>query len=180
MSDALRQRLVRLGASEIVLGGDDNRVRRAGRVLGTRLSGDEIAAFEACHGITLPDDYRRFLVEVGSGGLGPPYYGLRPLGETVEPGAHPAAPFPLRDGWSWETDEPLAPEKDELRRAAGRDGALVLGEEGCGRCAILVVSGPARGQVWDLSDYGAFPLEPRTGFWPWFSSWLDETSRSTR
>jgi hypothetical protein len=36
----------------------------------------EISAFEKRYHIELPQDYRLFLMEVGNGGKGPPYYGL--------------------------------------------------------------------------------------------------------
>ena len=42
----------------------------------------DIRAFEARHGVELPDGYGRFLSTVGSGGDGPPAYGLMRLGDV--------------------------------------------------------------------------------------------------
>src|SRR5262245_58003121 len=44
----------------------------------------EVTAFEAKHGIRLPEDYRQFLIHAGNGGAGP-YYGLMPLEQPPLP-----------------------------------------------------------------------------------------------
>ncbi len=64
---------------------EDIKVRLAasGRRMAPPLSFESVAQFEAAHGITLPDDFREFLITVGNGGIGPPTYGLLGLGETL-------------------------------------------------------------------------------------------------
>jgi hypothetical protein len=69
-----------------------------------------IEAFEAGHGIVLPDDYLTFLTEIGNGGAGP-YYGLFPFGQhddghglsAWEGGGlvgDPSRPFPHEGPWN--------------------------------------------------------------------------------
>ena len=53
------------------------------------LSEEDIKGFEHKHCITLPDDYRTFISEIGNGGFGPGY-GLLPLDKAI-------VDFKLRD-----------------------------------------------------------------------------------
>ncbi len=67
-----------------------------------------VEEIEREHGFRFPDDYRRFVMELGGGGAGPSY-GLRPFG-TVDDGfgyarwtswkLRPGEPFPHRDAWN--------------------------------------------------------------------------------
>jgi hypothetical protein len=148
-------------------------------VFTSQLSAAELLAFEQVHQVVLPAEYRLFLVQVGSGGPGPPAYGLRPLG-TVESwwGDEQRAawqhfqvirrPFPFTQPWCWEDE--AAPNPAQL--AAAYDGTLYLGTDGCGTDWALVVTGPQRGYVWQITEVGLMPCRPALTFSAWFSRWL--------
>jgi hypothetical protein len=74
--------------------------------------------FEAQHRVTLPPEYRGFLIHVGNGGAGPAY-GLFKLGEMDNGSGHKvwtevvdfvgvlARPFPHTGSWNDLTEEPV-------------------------------------------------------------------------
>lgn len=148
----------------------------------------EVEAWEAEHGIVLPEPYRTLVAQVSNGcGLGPPEDGgLLPLGWLPHGWTHtgdrdPAALFPLERAWFWETDPaPAGQDANDLITATHLRGSLLLGtEEGCDFW-ILVTAGPLRGRVWILTEFGACPfirpgmqeLEPGgTGFLDWVTYW---------
>ncbi len=72
----------------------------------------------------------------------------------------------------WEDDEPWTADKEQLR-ATVHHGALPLGTDGCGMEWCLVVTGPERGQIWQLTSEGAQPLAPRRTFLSWYEYWLE-------
>lgn len=136
------------------------------------ISEEEVAAFEARHGVVLPADYRWFLTQVADGGAGP-YYGLYSLREAYEEAQWNtlgplASPFPLTEAWAPATEE-------EARPPGLYDGVLYLAHHGCGMWSMLVVSGAARGTVWDDFDTtdGGWAPTGQT-FAEWFEAWLDE------
>ncbi|MBT3154506.1 SMI1/KNR4 family protein [Streptomyces sp. CHD11] len=77
------------------------------------LGWDAVRAFEAEHGVVLPEPYRTFVAEIADGSAsGPPHYGLLPLArlpddwdgeEEVE--RDPSRPFPLTEAWLWEEEQ---------------------------------------------------------------------------
>lgn len=142
------------------------------------LSEGEIAAFETRHGVRLPEDYRTFLARFGDGGAGP-YYGLIPLdgvglGEYF--GADRSTPGLLATRFP-HTTSPWNP-YDELGEDEYLDqrwvaGTLIVCEFGCAAFHRLVVTGPARGQVWfdDRASDGGL-TRVADGFAPWYEAWL--------
>src|SRR4051794_33564113 len=66
-----------------------------------------IEAFEERHGVSLPEDYRLFITEVGNGGAGP-HYGLLPFGKDDDDRdweggglvGDPSKPFPHAAAWN--------------------------------------------------------------------------------
>ena len=141
----------------------------------------EVARFEARAGIVLPADYRRFILEVGDGGEGPPYYGLLPLGATPANDVPDdllrgysdllSKPFPFVEHWIWEQEEPS--EEVDARWETVSHGNLILGHDGCGMYWTLVVSGEQRGRIWLQTDMGIQPCAPSLTFLEWYEVWLD-------
>jgi hypothetical protein len=143
-----------------------------------------IAAFEARHGITLPDGYRRFLLEVGGDGDGPPSSGLVRLGQTdhfmtLEHRRNwsklprIAQDFPFTRTWCWEFEDYDSDEECEQKRSRVQNGTLYLGSNGGGIHWLLVVTGPERERIWQLTDVGVCPTKPKRDFLRWYEDWLD-------
>lgn len=144
------------------------------------LGWDAVRAFEAGHGITLPEPYRTFVAEIADGSAaGPPEYGLLPLAEMPRdwgegrPERILSRPFPLVEEWTWCADEE-EPE-DEVLDPVFDHGSLVLGTDGCGQYWHLVVTGPRRGDVWLIAEEGACPFGRGSGSTtgaPGFAGWV--------
>lgn len=138
-----------------------------------------VAAFEAEHGIVLPEGYRRFIVELGDGGAGPSY-GLLPLadayaevsdsfpGHLAEPSPFVAGELYADDWWDgfWGPDD----------RPDPTQGTLAIVHHGCTSYTHLVVSGPGRGRLVNVELHGVpapYVLEDED-FLSWYERWLDE------
>jgi hypothetical protein len=153
-----------------------------GTKLRSPLTEKTVSAFESRHGILLPEGYRRFILEIGRSGEGPPHYGLVKLGDapsdldaesrrnwTKLP--HIAERFPFRKAWIWEDeDDEAAFEKKQHRIYLGN---IVLGNDGCGMYWHLIVTGSERGKVWQFTGEGITPTVPKRDFLRWYEDWLD-------
>jgi hypothetical protein len=152
-----------------------------GKLINTPLSEDEVFAFETKHEISLPVDYRGFLLKVGDGGDGPPEYGLLRLGEITTNHVPDylsegykgrlKQPFPFTESWVWEGEEDLKGFEEKLKST--EFGCLVLGTDGCGMFWLLIVTGECRGQIWQTSDVGLQPCLPNLTFTQWYKNWLE-------
>ncbi|MFC4505740.1 MULTISPECIES: SMI1/KNR4 family protein [Streptomyces] len=135
------------------------------------LGWEAVRAFEAKHGVVLPEPYRTFVAEVSGGpSQGPPEYGLVGLVESAAE-QHLGRPFPLTEGWVWEEDDGPYEDPDAVIGQVVHDGSLVLGTEGCGMDWHLVVTGPHRGRIWLVTGEGALPFG--AGFAGWVKHWAD-------
>jgi len=124
--------------------------------LNAPLSG--IDAIESQLGFRLPDDYRTFL-SIGNGGAGP-YYGILPFDPAGAQGVFPATEAWLEDDADFMT-------------SASEAGTVALGHVGCGYFAILVVNGPARGQVWyDVRGVGEGYYPAYRSFGDYYGDWI--------
>ncbi|POX54049.1 SMI1/KNR4 family protein [Streptomyces sp. Ru71] len=146
------------------------------------LGWEAVRAFEAEHGIVLPEPYRTFVAEITDGShQGPPDYGLLGLTELPTGWDGDAAdrdlskPFPLTETWVWEDDDRDDDERDALIDRVLHHGSVVLGTDGCGMDWHLVVSGPHRGHIWQVTDVGALPFGAEFGHTtaePGFTGWV--------
>jgi hypothetical protein len=123
-----------------------------------------LAAIEG-RGIVLPPGYRELVTQAFSSGVGPGF-GLLPP-HTPPQLASLRGPFPHVSAWK----PPQGQEAAGDRLVAG---TLPLAHLGCGYFALLVVDGPAYGQVWaDLRSAGEGLVPTHPSFVDWFFDWLD-------
>lgn len=148
--------------------------------LGETLTEYKVSEFEDEHAIVLPDAYREFLLLIGNGGEGPPDYGCAKLGGVAEDmtanqqfmwSALPDIdePFPFTSPWIWENGS----DSDEGTRNEIHHGSLYIGNDGCGQYWHLIVTGPERGNVWQLCGVGIAPTSPKRDYLQWYEDWLD-------
>lgn len=162
------------------------------------LSVDFVRAAEEKYAFALPEDYFRFITEIGDGGAGEDY-GLYSFEEFITKNRYPAIekerqslklPFEIRPMTEDDKENSgLAEGYFEENRekcffdARGTDddfdgftgGFLVLGTRGCQYDFGLALSGEHKGQVFDIDYEGDFVLTANS-FEEFYQSWLDKIS----
>lgn len=166
--------------------------------LGPPLGEVQLQRYERQHGVALPYEYRKFLMEVGHGGAGP-FNGLFAL-DSRDPeflnlyGGDLGKPFPWTSSFNpvqWQRGDDIGNvdgvEWDKDGKFVGMflPGALYLCHQGCAIRNFLIVSGPSKGEVWredQASGKGIFPEVDeqgnRIGFLNWYEQWLDKSLQS--
>jgi hypothetical protein len=112
---------------------------------------DDVSTIEHALGATLPEDYRDYVTHVGAGGVGP-YYGL------------------------FRADRAAAFVVEAPATVTAWQRALPICHLGCGYAALLVLDGPARGQIWIQAL--AMIEEIRPSFTVFVLDWIDRLSRA--
>jgi hypothetical protein len=165
--------LRQLDATFEVFGSESHRYR-----LTPPLRPEEVGTLERRHRLSLPDEYRAFITQIGDGGAGPDYglfslaAGLRESASTLH------RPFPF----STATAQGVIAARRGGEQYAGVvpaetvGGALAICHSGCAIFYYLVVNGEQRGTVWNgREDW--FPCSSRQGrqwtFLDWYEDWLD-------
>lgn len=153
------------------------------------LSETELLAFEAKYRVTLPDEYRLFLREVGNGGLGPGK-GLLRLADAVaqSPSRDLDKPFPFSIR-QYREDPARFYEERSTEGYQPWPGVLYLSNtHGDWGDAYLVITGEDRGMMWGHGpiNCGWTPCCPTTdvddkwvdgelrSFFRWYEDWLDD------
>jgi len=166
----MRERLARI----------QRKLEAAGKRLRPPLTEAGLDLYERSRAVSLPAEYRAFVLQLGDGGDGPPFYGLAALGDLPagltadekvqwsDP-TNMAKPFPFTRAWVWEEGDI----SDEGTHEQVAWGTLYLGDDGCGMYWHLIVTGPDRGNVWQLCGEGIQPTAPKRDFLRWYEDWLD-------
>jgi hypothetical protein len=160
----------------------------------------DLLGFEERNRISLPKDYRDFVLNVGNGGAGP-YYGIYPLlpdnvhhGMSEEYPIDVSVPFPhskdWNEGWEraydWETGQSPDDSLDTEYFDSGHiTGTLCICDYGCGNFFLLAVNGSEKGNIWvdgRLAYSGIFrggfedgERERAITFSEWYLNWLDRS-----
>ncbi len=177
-----------------LFGSDTHRYR-----LKPAISSRSVRDIEDAYGFTLPEDYFRFITEIGDGGACVDY-GLIPFSQFTQEASSPSAER-FYDAYRKSLSEPFCPRKmlaDEVgefgftKEAYERSpddffvlgspdddidlcstkGFLVLGTHGCQWDYGIVVTGPFRGKIFDTDNEGGFSLVADS-FDGFYQKWLE-------
>src|SRR6266404_6051741 len=126
---------------------------------------EEMSEFEAWCGVTLPNSYRDYLIQVGHG-TGP-YYGIWNPGKSrseilccladwdaeLRQNFHTNRPFPYSVVDAQKTQERrIAGDKEHwIKSTWPIDGCIPICHQGCTYWSVLVIAGECAGRMWDVA-----------------------------
>ncbi len=166
--------------------------------LNAPISSDLVRATEEKYGFTLPEDYFRFITEIGDGGAGADY-GLYSFGNFISKELYPAIeksrrklrePFEVRPMTAEDNESSALADGyfDRNREKCFFDprylddefdglptGFLAIMTHGCTYDVGLALNGEHRGKVFDIDYEGDFVLTANS-FEEFYQSWLDKIS----
>lgn len=159
----------------------------------------EVEQFECEYNIVLPDDYKKFISEVGNGGINyensvvgnsgaGPNYGIFKLGHPYQFISDPSLkylekqPFLTEETTDeiWENvylkmEDNISDEDYEMEIAKAYAGILNIGFSGCSGYLGIIVNGKNKGKV--IDTYYEIEYCPRfykeDNFLNWYENWLD-------
>lgn len=164
------------------------------------LEKSKIQAFEQKFNISLPEEYKQFLTQIGDGGMGPGALGLEAFANALSDDLdslddvklNPALPFLHTEAWNLDFENIDNLEDDEYEEEREKldeiyfdskhvNGLMRISNYGCGIYFNIVVNGLEFGNIWvddRCSDHGIYPYEntSKTGrfsFFDWYEEWLD-------
>jgi hypothetical protein len=133
------------------------------------VSESDVATCEQELGCALPEDFRRFLMEVGAGAG--PYYGVWGLQPSVAWLQHLAAELVTEEGIEIKPSQPFPLTGEHLRDIEGKiraqsnhpwaaatypnHGFLPICHQGCTFWSVLVLEGEFAGKMWDVGNHTA-------------------------
>ena len=145
----------------------------------------KVRAIEEKYGFTLPEDYFKFITEIGDGGAGPDY-GLYPFADFEECN-YPtsiAKPFRLHNVSPEEAKEinlryeVYEQNKDKVftnDEWPYENGFLLLGTRGCQYDFIMPINEEHRGKVFDTDNETCFYLRAEN-FNDFYTNWLEDVA----
>ena len=166
------------------------------------IGADLVRITEERYGFSIPDEYFRFITEIGDGGAGPDY-GIEPFADIVKKGKdhwaeeyqeayrsslkNAFAPSPMSANEvgnyaiATEAAYEKAPDKYFVYENPNEDalcilnGFYVLGTQGCQWDFGIATTGEMRGSVFVTDNEGAYCLEANN-FEEFYQNWLDTIS----
>lgn len=143
---------------------------------------EKVEAIEAAYGFILPDEYKKFITQIGNGGDIPSlheddpcrFIPFKDTSDLKEAGYD----FPLSESWEWDTDFNFSmsdPKDAEKWNSVHKNGIIVLAEEnvGGGQSYFLIIAGKRKGEVWERDESGVLRLSGCT-FLDWMELCLSE------